>query len=114
MPRDGDTGGVIGYLRLSENQSPIVGVGIYLGKILPLDPGPEFLITLEENESPHTRTDDDGYFEIINVPPGEYPIIVWTPMRSQVIADISGERELIVIIEAGKETNLGIIEVDWR
>jgi hypothetical protein len=109
-----NNGGVVGYLHSSGNQTPIVGIGIYLGEFLPLDPGPGFLITLEQNESPHTRTDNEGYFEISNVPPGEYPIIVWTPVRSQVIADDSGERELIVIIEAGKETDLGVIEVDWR
>ncbi len=114
IPGEEERGGVVGYLHSSGNQSPIVGIGIYLGKILPLDPGPEFLITIEENESPHSRTDNEGYFEISDVPPGEYPIIVWTPFKSQVVADDSGERELIVIIETGKVTDLGVIEVEWR
>lgn len=111
---EGGVGSVVGYLLSSINQSPIVGVGIYLGEILPLDPGPDYLITLKENESPHTRTDENGYFEISNVLPGEYPIIVWTPVRSQVVADVIGELELMVNIEAGRMTDLGIIEVDWR
>jgi hypothetical protein len=109
-----DSGVVTGRIIVESSGAPLVGVVVYLGEILPLDPGEEYLVTLEEQASPHASIDENGRFIITDIPPGDYPIIVWTPMRSQVLADPDGELEFSVSVQAGEVIDIGVFAVDWR
>ena len=106
-------GVIIGQLISSTTGSPLPNQTVYLGDLLPLDPGDEYLITLEVESSPNTQTDDEGFFIFEGVQPGRYPLIIWTPFKSYVIPDETGEKELAVDVEAGEVVELGDILVVW-
>ena len=114
IPKAGRTTGVI-VARISSTTygDYLSGVTLYLGDFLPLEPGSEYLITFKEQESPHEEVNEDGYVIFDNVSPGEYALIVWSPLRSTVASDLGGERELRIKLEAGQVLNLGEISVQW-
>lgn len=110
---DPETGVVTGRAISSTTGTALAAQGIYLGERLMLTPGPGYLLTLQQESSPHTTTDEAGGFTLLGVPPGEYALILWTPFKSRVALDSSGLVELRVVVQAGRVTDLGSIEVDW-
>lgn len=108
-----ETGVIVGRLISATNGVSLASQSVYLGERLPLHPGEGYLITLEVEGSPNGITDEDGYFFLAQVEPGEYPLIIWTPFKSHVISDVSGENELIIQVVAGETTELGELVVDW-
>jgi hypothetical protein len=108
-----DAGVVIGEVFSVTADSPLAGQAIYLGERVPLSPGPGYLVTIQQQASPHVISDEKGRFVFSDIPPGDYPILVWTPFNSYVVPDAKGKRELSVVVEAGKITNLGRIEINW-
>ena len=107
------TGVVIGRIVSVTTEAPLVAHAVYLGEILPLEPGPEYLVTLQVETSPHTVTDSDGTFALGDVEPGSYPLIIWTPFQSFVVPDDRGEKEMQVVVKAGEVTDLGELRVQW-
>lgn len=91
----------------------MVAHAVYLGEILPLEPGPEYLVTLQVETSPHTVTDTVGFFALGDIEPGRYPLIIWTPFQSLVVSDDTGEKEMQVVVKAGEVTDLGELRVQW-
>ncbi len=110
---DSSTGVVEGRFISKHTNTPLVEQTVYLGEFLPLQPGDDYLVTLEVEGSPHVKTDKEGYFSFEGIIPGDYPIIVWTPFRSLVVPDITGEHELTVSVVAGEVTSLGEVLVNW-
>ncbi|MFV2043818.1 MAG: hypothetical protein ACC700_11365 [Anaerolineales bacterium] len=108
-----DTGVIAGRIVSVTTESPLASHVVYLGEILPLQPGPEYLVTLQVESSPHTTTDSQGYFAFADIEPGSYPLIIWTPFKSLVIPDASGESELQVIVDAGETSDVGELKVQW-
>jgi hypothetical protein len=108
-----DTGVVVGRLFSSKMDAPLSDMGIYLGEYTYLTPGPEHLISVRQEGSPHTNTDANGYFAIVDIPPGSYPLLAWTPFTSYVVPDESGLQELVVEVIAGQVTDLGEIQIYW-
>lgn len=106
-------GAISGILMSKDTKSPLGIQTIYLGEFLALEPGDKYLVTWELESSPSTKTDENGYFVFESIPPGTYPIIIWTPFRSVVVPDSNGEVELRVLVETGVLTELGIVEADW-
>lgn len=86
---------------------------IYLGDYLPLTPGPGEMVAMQVESSVSTITDANGYFAFEDVEPGDYPLIVWTPFNSKVVADDMGEAALNVEVLAGEVTYLGEVGVLW-
>ena len=113
-PENGSTGGtIVGSVFSSSLDSPLKFYMVYLGEKLLLTPGPDYLLTFEKEASPKAKTDEEGYFEVTDVQPGEYALIVWTPHNSYVITDESGEKEQIVEVINGQTTDLGLLVVEW-
>lgn len=108
-----DSGVVVGRLVSRAASSPLASQTVYLGERLPLEPGPGYLITLEQEGSPHTTTDANGRFVFASISPGDYPLIIWTPFRSLVVPDAGGQEEFTVTVTAGGTTDLGELQVDW-
>lgn len=106
-------GSIKGRLISSSSGLPLQGQTVYLGEFLPLDPGDEYLVTLEVEGSPNTRTDEAGLFIFSSVSPGNYPLLIWTPFRSLVIPDDTLDKELNVVVLEGQTTHLGDLFVDW-
>ena len=115
VPKPGkNTGVLIGRIYSTSQDSFLADYPVYLGEILPLDPGDDYLITLKEKESPKTMSSVDGYVVFDNVPPGEYALIVWLPFASSVVPDPSKpDKELLVNVVAGEVVNFGQVEVEF-
>ena len=79
------------------------GFAIYLGERLPLSPGDQYAITIQQNSSPHVEIDLSGYFAFTDVKPGTYALVLWTPIKSQVIANPKDPtKELEVVMTTGR------------
>ncbi len=114
-PRLTDTalGGVKGRVISRATGQPLSGFGLYLGDQLPIQPGDQHAITFQEKSSPHVEVDAQGNFALVDVKPKTYALILWTPLKSQVIADPKQPtKELSVVIKAGEITDLGDIVTD--
>src|SRR3990170_8866271 len=96
-----NSGVVIGEIYSLLAEAPLAGQAIYLGERVPLNPGPGYLVTIQQEGSPHVTADAHGRFVFADVPPGDYPLLVWTPFNSYVIPNLKGDRELSVVVEAG-------------
>jgi hypothetical protein len=108
-----DAGVIVGTIFSTKMNGPLPNMGVYLGEYMYMTPGPDYLVTIRQESSLHTFTDSQGRFVFENVPPGKYPILLWTPFSSHVIPDEKHEKELVVEITAGKVTDLDLIEVEW-
>jgi hypothetical protein len=110
---DSSSGVITGRLIRDMSGLPLPGVAIYIADLVPLTPGPGNLITIQQKSSVHTTTDANGYFGLI-VKPGDYALVLWTPIRSMVIPDPQHEdKELLVTVEAGKTDDMGEIVVNF-
>lgn len=105
-----ETGVVIGQLISQETGEPLAFYTVYLGTIVHLTPGPDYMYSLQEKSSPHTSADSMGQFALGNVTPGEYILFVWTPFNASVMIDPDTDKELIVNAEAGQTLDLGVLQ----
>jgi hypothetical protein len=104
---------VSGRLINKSTKTPLPSLKVYLGQFLPLHPGPNYLITFQEKSSPQTFTDTDGNFTFREVPPGIYPLMVWTPIRVYVV-EANGKKELRIAVNPGEIINLNEVEIDLK
>lgn len=90
----------------------LTGLALYFGTILPLTPGPDYLINLDLVNSPKTSVREDGSFLMENITPGKYVLVLWTPHTSHYVPDPNNpEHELIVEVIGGKIVDLGALSV---
>lgn len=110
----GNAGTVTGRIMQSSTGAPLEGPAVYLGDLSPMTPGPDYLITMQQNSSPHAPIDRDGYFAVTNVKPGTYGLVIWSPIRSTIVADPAKNlKELLVTVKPGEITDTGELVVDW-
>ncbi len=106
-------GGVKGRIVSRSTNQPAGGFSLYLGDQLPIQPGNQHAITFQEKSSPHVDVDGQGNFAIVNAKPGTYALILWTPLKSLVVADPGQpDKELSVTVKAGEITDLGDVVSD--
>jgi hypothetical protein len=105
-----DKGVVLGQLINSYTDMPLPFQSVYLGKKIPLTPGPGYSYTLQERSSPHTVTNEDGKFALGDVAPGTYIIMIFHPFATSVIMEPNSDRELEIVVSAGKVLDLGEIK----
>ncbi len=109
-----NTGTVTARIIQASTGAPLQGPLVYLGDVSPMTPGPDYLITMQQNSSPHAPLDRDGSFALMNVKPGTYGLIVWSPIKSTIVADPTKNlKELLVTVKPGEITDLGELVVDW-
>ena len=110
---DPTKGGVNGRIMLRSTNLPASDVAIYLGEHLPINNGESYVITIQENSSPHVPTDQNGRFGLVDIKPGTYALVLWTPKRTMVVADPKQPtEEFQVVIKPGQITDLGDILSD--
>lgn len=110
MPTKGAiTGQLIGR---ESGRPPEGGLIVYLGDISYLQPESIPVVTMKQQSSPHTMTDESGNFAFLDLGPGTYALILWTPVNSLVINDPETGDGLLVTVEAGAITELGEITVN--
>jgi hypothetical protein len=108
------TGNVTGRLVNKDLGTSLQGLTIYLGDLVPMQNSQGNLVTLSQNASPHATVDANGYFALLNIKPGIYPLIVWTPISSKVITDPQrSEQEYRVIVKPGEAVDVGEMNIEW-
>jgi hypothetical protein len=108
-----ETGVATGRIVIAATGAPMAGVRVYLATRVYLTPGPDFVIELKDETSPHANADADGFFAIA-APPGSYALVMWTAIDSRVIADPADTtKELDVQLAANHTVELGDLTVNW-
>ena len=92
--------------------APLAGLPVYLGQLLPMEPGPAYMVTVQEKSSPHTISDSDGHFAL-SAAPGDYVFMIWTPIHSRVVINPATNKVWEVSVKAGETTYAGKIEAEW-
>jgi hypothetical protein len=88
--------------------------GLYLGNTLYAAEEAESppLVSFSELESPEAVQDvETGQFVFTDIPPGEYALIIWTPVFSMIVIDPDTGHEMIFQVEADQLKDLGTISV---
>jgi len=108
--------------------TPAPGTGIVVGTLLDqntLKPPPVTILYLEKsfdhdvppvlygplNNQPRVDTPPDGSFTFANVPPGEYILVLYSPIDIYYAKQSNG-RALLVQVQDGQLTNLGQVVSD--
>jgi hypothetical protein len=103
-------GTVVGHVSSASPGRSLAGIVVYLGTLLPLSPGPGYLVSVSPDRSPVADVGPDGLFLFRNVPPDKYVIVLWTPHESRMIPDpVDPQRDLIINVMADKITDLGTL-----
>ncbi len=99
---------VIGRV-LTYSGKPLIGVPVRLAKVY--NQGKEKIFLLEGGFSPGGVTQDDGYFVIENIEPGEYVIVVGNPENVyEIISEAPGKAKVWNFV-ANEIANVGAIRV---
>jgi hypothetical protein len=108
----GGTGTITGKLVTSPPGRSPAGVTLYLAALLPLTPGPDYLIGMDLANSPRTVVYEDGRFLFPNIAPNRYALVLWTPNQSAYAQDpANSDKELIVTVAAGQIVELGDVTI---
>jgi len=114
---DTSQGAITGSLVHAETGQSVGGMAIYLAQIVesqqPLEGAPPYQIVFTQKGSPSATVDPYGHFALVDLSPGTFALVLWTPHDSWVITDPSGTKELRVEVEAGQVNDLGQLEVNF-
>ena len=83
-----------------------------MGEVSYVEPNSIPFITMKQQASPHTMTDESGSFAFLDLEPGTFALILWTPVDSIVVDEPETGNGLMVMVEAGVITELGEITVN--
>jgi hypothetical protein len=116
IPQPGtQTGIVVGRLLYNATDKPYLAPGIYLGKEISnkdsSNSSVPSVISISPSSDPLATQAQDGSFMFTNVEPGEYRLFLWSPMSLVLVKDVNTSEEIIIIVSAGKITDLGDIVI---
>ncbi|HEX6288576.1 MAG TPA: hypothetical protein VFZ66_05260 [Herpetosiphonaceae bacterium] len=94
----------------STNEAPIKETVVQLAQIYRDAKTNEAVFALDLARAPGSYTDQNGYFAITDVPPGEYAIIVGDYYGTNEVVQESGNARIFKT-EAGKIFNAGVVQV---
>jgi hypothetical protein len=112
IPAPGQNTGVVTGRLLSINEEPYLAPALYLGKFInPSEPNAD----LPQVMSVTTATDPlaiqalDGTFLFTDVEPGQYGLLLWSPMNLIPVRDLNSTQDdnIIITVIAGEVTDLG-------
>jgi len=106
-----DSGVIIGILLDEADNTAIANQTIFLGDVIYPSVGSGFSIGIDQSKSPTTVTNQDGEFAIGSVPPGEYVIMVWTPVMSSAVLDPGTNEPMVIVIMANQTFDIGSLKV---
>jgi hypothetical protein len=113
IPPPGDeTGVVTGRLVIAESDDPYYATLYLAGTIAPSDPDYPPLIGFSEQTDPKAVQDENGVFLFVDVPPGEYALLIWSPVGNVVIEDPEIDDYMLFNVEAGEVLDLEIIYIE--
>lgn len=107
---NGDNSTLSGQVVSNTNQAPIKETVVQLAQIYRDANTQEAVYALDLARAPGTFTDQNGFFAITDVPPGEYAIIVGDYYGTNDVVQQEGNAQIFKT-EAGKVLNVGAIKV---
>ena len=107
-----DSGVIHGMIYSLTNEDPITFTKIYLATKIPVDPGDEYMVSIQENSSPHAQSNGNGEFLITDIEPGEYILVLVTPVSTLPIIDTNNE-QIEFLIKAGELIDFNDIYAYW-
>jgi len=110
---DKDTGVVTGQISFTGTDKPASLQTVYLGYKMLLTPGPDYTIGMTQQGSPHSVTDRQGSFAIGDVPPGNYLILIWSPMGASPVIDSNTGKEMEIVVKAGEVLDIGQVQANY-
>jgi len=115
-PTPNDESGVItGQLIKNSDKNPYIAPGLYLGGFLEPNEDMENAPTIygiSPGVDPKAKQAKDGSFAFSDVEPGKYILLIWSPMSILPLKDAETQEEIILIVKAGEEINLGTIYIE--
>ena len=85
---------------------------LYLGTTLaPSDPSYPPMIAFSEETDPRALQDTDGRFLFVDIKPGTYALIIWSPVGSTPIEDTATGQYMLIEVQPGELKDLGIITI---
>jgi hypothetical protein len=105
-----DKGVVHGVLLEIDTKEPLSeakGVDLFLGAVLRSGDNGQSLASLDKLTAPRADPDANGRFVFADVPPGEYALIVRSPISEVVARKQDQDGDVIVTVVAGQAIDLG-------
>lgn len=109
---DPNNGIVVGTLISKTMHEPMPFITIYMANKVPLEPGPGYVISLQQKSSPQTVTNERGEFIVVTIPPDEYIPLMVTPFGTFSLLDLDS-KEVELEITKGVVIDLGETYVNW-
>lgn len=108
-----DTGAVFGILKSNTDASILLsGIQVYIANMTLVEPDGGYVYTIQQKTSPQTTTHNEGEFAISGINPGEYVLLLVTPIGTALVEDGHGD-PIILNVNAGDVIELGEVFVDW-
>jgi len=108
-------GGATGQIIDPASSQGVTQTVLYLGELSPLktkDGTDSSFVVMIPGTSPNTVTDEEGRFTFVNVEPGTYALVTWTPMNSHPITDPRTNETLLITVTADVVTDAGTIQLN--
>jgi hypothetical protein len=113
-----DLGGLTGRFVDVVSGEPIIDRVVYLGELTPMESqdGEDAtnFVMMVPTTSPSSPLDQSGGFAFVNVEPGTYAFVLWTPGESWVVNEPGTQSSILVTIEAGQITDLDVVAIEGR
>jgi hypothetical protein len=107
-------GTVTGRMVMTDPPDEPYLTGLYLGSTIYAAEGGDSppLVSFSETDSPKAVQDPEtGQFIFTNIQPGEYALIIWTPVFSMIVIDPATGEEVFFHVEGDQITDLGTIRL---
>jgi hypothetical protein len=111
---DPNNGAVEGTLmvRIDSQPTAVTDRILYLAPILADDQGIERVAALDRQNSPKTATGSSGNFSFVNVPPGNYGLILDVVVDSYLLNQPDTGDAMVITVGSGETINLGELVFD--
>jgi hypothetical protein len=107
-----DSGVIFGTIQSLPEKSPLGYSTIYLASKIVYGSEEDYILSFEEHSSPHTQSIATGEFVISNIPPGEYLLVLETPINTFPIINQSGDH-MDISITGGDHLDLGMLYANY-
>lgn len=108
---EADKGNVVGIIQSTKGE-PYKEYSIRLAEVY--WQGNEGAYVLDESFSPGAISDNNGAFQVLNVPKGEYVLLIGEPLQTyKPITDTTGVLQRVKV-NAGETIDLGTIKFDYQ